>query len=155
MPVLYQYWNGNGSQFRQWLPLITVTASYPNLFLSTPDAIVISLFSSRILFISTCNIQYSLTLLQFPRGELSALRIIQWPANHNISNECLTWTHFNLSDLKCCSYRSQFWHICLTLGFKPGYPIHNYRLIITQPLWWSDLWDQLNLNFWHSISAGV
>ena len=31
----------------------------------------------------TCNVQYCLTLLQFPRGELPAPRTIQRHANHN------------------------------------------------------------------------
>ena len=31
----------------------------------------------------TCNVQYCLTLLQFPRGESPAPRTIQRPANHN------------------------------------------------------------------------
>ena len=33
----------------------------------------------------TCNVQYCLTLLQFPRGESPAPRTIQRPANHNKS----------------------------------------------------------------------
>jgi len=74
----------------------------------------------------TCNVQYCLTLLQFPRGESPAPRTIQRPANHNKSI-----LHSNLRCAKLIVLTRQAFTARSSFECMPHAPVHYARIIPT------------------------